>query len=179
MLPIVVLIGALTTTTAHAAAPYEHVKYSGSASFNHTICGLDVTNELEFSGVRVIREVKGSDGEAYLAHNNYATVETLTNPDTGRQVIARHNGVFHEQRGTHLGGDIWAFDVLDAGTYTLTTPDGARLLRERGVVKLHQVFDLEGDGQPGGILLSEELTAVNGPHTPESAFCTAFLGALT
>jgi hypothetical protein len=179
LLPIVVVIGLFTPSVAQAAPPVERMHYSGTDAFSETICGLDVSIAVEFSGVLVIRSVKESDGQAFLAHNNYETVETITNPDNGAQLLITANGVFHEQRATHVSGNLWAFDFLDAGTFTLTDLDGNRLLRERGVLKIRQVIDTLGDSQPGGELVSEELLAIHGPHATESTFCGVFLGQLT
>jgi hypothetical protein len=179
LLPIIVVVGLFTPAVAQAAPPYEHTRYSGTDSFSDTICGLGVTIDVEFSGVLVIRTVKDSDGQAFLAHNNYATVETITNPATGNQIIITANGVFHEQRATHVSGNLWSFDLQDAGTFTITDLDGNRLLRDRGVVKLRQLFDTLGDSQPGGILITEELLAIHGPHAEESIFCGVVVDQLT
>jgi hypothetical protein len=153
--------------------------YSGSDSFTDVICGLDVTIVGEYRGVLNIRTVKDSDGQAFLAHNNYETIETITNPATGNQLIITANGVFHEQHADQVEGNIWSFTFKDAGTFTLTTPDSTRLLRDRGVVEIRNVFDILGDAQPSGDLLSEELLSIHGPHADESTFCGTFLGQLT
>jgi len=177
--PIAILVTALIPGVAQAAPPYEHVKYSGTDSFTTTDCGLDVSVDVAFNGVLHIRTVKDSDGQAFLAHNNYDTTETITNPANGQQLIIRANGVFHEQRATHIEGDIWAFEFLDAGTFTLSDLDGNVLLRDRGVVKVRQVFDTLGDSQPGGEILSEELLSIAGPHATEDTFCQTYLAQLT
>ncbi len=179
LLPIIVVIGLFTPAVAQAAPPYEHTRYSGTDSFSDTLCGLAITGTVEFNGVLMIRTVKDSDGQAFLAHNNYETVEIITNPATGSQVVLTANGVFHEQRATHVSGNLWSFDILDAGTFTLTDPDGNRLLRDRGVLKIRQVFDTLGDSQPGGVLITEEFLAIHGPHAEESTFCGVVLDQLT
>jgi hypothetical protein len=177
--PIALLIGALTPGVAQAAPPYQHLHFSGTDSFTDTICGLDVTVDVEFSGVSVIRTVKDSGGQAFLAHNNFETTETITNPVNGQQLVININGVFHEQRATHVEGTVWAFESIDAGTFTLYDPDGNRLLRDRGVVKLRAIFDTLGDSQPGGVLIVEELLAIHGPHADESTYCNVVLAQLT
>jgi hypothetical protein len=78
LLPIIVVIGLFIPTAAQAAPPYEHTHYSGTDSFTETICGLDLTIDVEFRGVLVIRALKDSDGQAFLAQKNYETVETIT-----------------------------------------------------------------------------------------------------
>jgi hypothetical protein len=179
LLPIVAVVGLFTPAVAHAAAPYLHEHYSGSDSFTDTICGLETTNTVEFSGVVTIRTVKDSDGQAFLAHDNYLTVETITNPANGNQLIITANGVFHEQHATFVGGTVWAFDARDAGTFTLTDPDGNILLRDRGVVLLHAIFDTLGDSQPGGELIVEDPPIFHGPHSEDSVFCGVVLDQLT
>ena len=179
LLPMIVAIGLFTPTVAQAAPPYQHMRYSGSDSFTNTICGLDVTIDTEFHGVFTIRTVKDSGGQAFLAHDNHESVDTITNPDTGKQLIITTNDVFHEQRAKHVEGNAWMFEAVTAGTFTLTTLDGTRLLRDRGVMKVRAVFDTLGDGQPGGILISEEVLAVHGPHADDSTFCSTFLAQLT
>jgi hypothetical protein len=52
------------------------------------------------------------------------------------------------------------------------------LLRETGLVELAYVFDTLNDGQPGGVLLSEEFVRASGQHPTFSEgfdFC-GFLG---
>ena len=179
LVPIIVVIGLFTPTVAQAAPPYDHMHYSGTDSFTDTLCGLAITGTVEFSGVTTVRTVKGSDGQAFLAHNNYETVETITYAATGNKIVFTANGVFHEQRASHVSGTVWSFDFLDAGTFTITDLDGNRLLRDRGVIKIRQLFDTLGDSQPGGILISEELLALHGPHADESTFCNVVLDQLT
>jgi hypothetical protein len=179
LLPVVVVIGLFTPTVAQAAAPYDQAHYSGSDSFTDTVCGLDVTIDVEFSGVVVIRTVKDSDGQAFLELNNYEFTETHTNLATGNQLILSGNGVFHELRGTLVEGTVWAFDALDAGMFTVTDPDGNVLLRDRGVVRLHAIFDTLGDSQPGGVLISEDPPVFHGPHSDDAAFCAVYVDQLT
>ena len=176
LLPVALVIGLLTPGVAQAAAPFDHFRYSGTDSFTATDCGLDVAVQVEFRGVVTIRTVNDSDGQAFLAHDNYESTETITHD--GNQLVLHGNGVFHEQRGRHVEGTIWAFEFIDAGTFTMLDADGNRLLRDRGVIKIRTVVDTLGDSQPGGILLSEELLALHGPHADESTFCTLFLGEL-
>jgi hypothetical protein len=179
LLPIIVVIGLFTPAVAQAAPPYEHMHYSGTDSFTDTLCGLAVTGTVVFSGVTTVRTVKDSDGQAFLAHNNYETVETITYAPTGNQIVFTANGVFVEQRASHVSGTVWTFDFLDAGTFTITDPDGNRLLRDSGVVKIRQLFDTLGDSQPGGVLITEELLALHGPHADESTFCDVVVDQLT
>ncbi|MFI7067360.1 hypothetical protein ACIBL3_40650 [Kribbella sp. NPDC050124] len=180
LLPLIaVLIGLLTAGVAQAAPPYTHERYSGSDSFDDTICGLAAHFDVEFSGVVTIRTVKGSDGQAFLAHDNYLTVETVTNPANGQQIVIRANGVFLEQHATHVSGNIWRFEARDAGTFTITDPAGHRLLRDRGVVVLGAVFDTLGDSQPGGVLVVEDPPVFHGPHSDDATFCGVVLDQLT
>ena len=41
---------------------------------------------------------------------------------------------------------------------------GNVILRDRGVIRHHFLFDTLGDGMPGGITLDDQIIGVGGPH---------------
>ena len=177
------LLGALVLTVAVSgtaqAKPYEIFRDSGDYSFDETICDIDVEIVGSFSVVVINRPVPDSDGQAFFGHTTYEFSEVHTNDDNGHQLLVRGKGVFHETSATHVEGDIWEFEAIDAGTFTLSTADGERLLRDRGVIKLRAVFDTLGDGQPGGEVLVEEVTSIHGPHADDSTFCDVYVAEMT
>jgi hypothetical protein len=177
------LLGALVLTVAVSgtaqAKPYEIVRDSGDYSFGENICGIDVEIAGSFSVVVINRPVPDSDGQAFFGHTTYEFSEVHTNTANDHQLLVRGKGVFHETSATHVEGDIWEFEALDAGTFTISTTDGERLLRDRGVVKFRALLDTLGDGQPGGELLEEEITAVHGPHADDSTFCGVYVAEMT
>lgn len=165
---------------AQAAKPLDHGHWEGTDSFDVEDCGVVLHIDAAFDGVTTIRVVRGSDGQAFLAHDNYEFSETITladdDPTTNEYVTTHGKGNFVEQHATHLYGDVWRFEAIDAGTFTVRDSDGNVLLRARGVVQLTAVFDTLGDGEPGGVLISEEVV-VRGPH-PDT-FCDVVLAELT
>lgn len=77
----------------------------------------------------------------------------------------RGHGLFKEFTARHVAGNIWEFTAHEVGQpQTIEGSDGNVVLRDRGRVTFRAFFDTEGDGQPGGILLEEEVTGVSGPH---------------
>ena len=150
---------------AAQAAPVIHEHYAASESFTTEACGFTLNVENEFSGQFLVREVKGSGGQAYLAMDNYTFRSVQTNADNGKWLVIRGNGTFKEMTATHVEGNVWEFTAMDVGQpFVLEDSSGNVVLRDRGRITYRAVFDTEGDGQPGGILLEEELTGINGPH---------------
>ncbi|HEU0041582.1 MAG TPA: hypothetical protein VFQ15_04440 [Jiangellaceae bacterium] len=161
------------SVAATAAPPVEREHYSFTDVFTETECGFAVDFVVEGGGLLMVREVRGSDGQAFLALDNYEFRAVLTNADTGAFMVVRGNGLFKETSGTHVEGNIWEFTAMDVGQpLVVEDSDGNVVLRDRGRVTFRALFDTLGDSQPGGILLEEEITGVNGPHPSLDAdFC--------
>jgi YD repeat-containing protein len=165
--------GVLLVPAAASAAPYENFTYSGTDEFTYSDCGTTLHEEVTFSGHVLTKEVRGSDGQAFLAHQNYRFESVFTNVETGLSMVMSGTGTFKEIHATHLGGDLWEFTWHDAGQpLRITDPDGTVLAFERGVVQGSIVFDTLGDGQPGGELVSEEEPVFRGKfETGNLSFC--------
>jgi hypothetical protein len=170
-----------TPATAHAGKPYfptEH--YAGTDSFDEEdFCGIEVHFEVEFSGVSHVLPVKDSDGQAFFGFDNYEFREVISTADGS---ISTHaNAIFHEQKATHIGGNIWEFQFMDAGTFRVYDSDGNLLLRATGVFKASEQFDVLGDSQPGGVPVpgTFELIANHGQSFDDEEFCAAVLPELT
>ena len=176
-----------TPVAAQAGKPYEKTfHYDGTDSFDEEdFCGIEAHFEVEFSGATKILPVKGSDSQAYFGFDNYEFREVISTEDGS---ISTHgNGSFHEQKATHVSGDIWEFQFIDAGTFRVYDSDGNLLLRAAGVFKASEQFDTRGDAQPGGDPLTTpdgehytfEVLAEHGPGFTEEEFCAAVLPELT
>jgi len=166
--------------TAYAAPPVEHVQYEWSETATFEECGLTIESEASGSGHFLVREVAGSDGQAYLAHDNYTFRDVLTNTENGEWFVIHGRGLFKELTGVHVEGDIWEFTAQDVGQpFVIEDSSGKVVLRDRGRLTYRQLFDTEGDGQPGGLILEDELTGVSGPHPSLTAdFCEVILDLL-
>ena len=170
-----------TPVAAHAGKPYEKTShYAGTDSFDEEdFCGIEVHFEVEFSGSAHILPVKGSDDQAYFGFDNYEFREVIS---TENGSISTHgNGIFHEQKATHIGGNIWEFQFMDAGTFRVYDSDGKLLLRATGVFKASEQFDVLGDSQPGGFPVPDtfEPIASHGLSFTDEEFCAAVLPELT
>jgi hypothetical protein len=119
------------------------------------------------------REVKGSDGQAYLAHDVVSFRNVLTNPATGEWMLLRGSQQYKEMTGRHIEGTIWEFTAQYVGQpFVIENSQGEVVLRDRGRTTSRFLFDTLGDGQPGGELLGEVTTGVFGPHPSLDAdFC--------
>lgn len=159
--------------TAYAAPPVEHEHYEFAESTTFDECGFTIRSDYTASGTVMIKEVAGSDGEAYLGQDNYRFRNVLTNVDTGEHFVVSGKGMFKEMTGVHVEGDIWEFTTQDVGQpLVIEDSDGNIVLRDRGRITYRALFDTLGDGQPGGVIIEEEITGVSGPHPSLSAdFC--------
>ena len=172
-----------TPVAAQAGQPFDKsAPYSGTDSFDENdFCGIKVHFEVEFSGVSKVLPVKGSGGQAFFGFDNYEFREVISTKDGS---ISTHgNGSFHEQKATHISGDIWEFQFIDAGTFRVYDADGNLLLRSTGVFKASEQFDTFGDSQPGGEPVDDgatfEVLAAHGQSFSDEEFCAAVLPELT
>ena len=179
---VAMLLGFGLATPAQAAAPFDHGTFAGEVSFDFEDCGLALHSEVTFRGVSTLHIVRGSGGTAFLAHDTFKIEEVITldddDPATTESVTVRHQGNFREQHATHVTGNIWRFEAIDAGIFFLYGSDGRLLARSAGVVDLSIEFDTLGDQQPGGIPLFEtELVVEHGPKFDN--FCELVVAYLT
>jgi hypothetical protein len=171
-----------TPVAAHAGKPVEKsAPYSGTNSFDDPdFCGIAVHFEVEFSGVSKVLPVKDSDGQAFLGFDNYEVSEIISTKHGWIRTAG--NGAFHEQKATHVTGDIWEFQFIDAGTFRVYDSAGDLLLRANGVFKASEQFDTLGDSQPGAVPVEPStfrVIADNGQTISDSEFCDAVLRELT
>ena len=170
-----------TPAAAHAGKPYfPSERYAGTDSFDEEdFCGIEVHFEVEFSGVSHVLPVKGSDGQAFLGFDNFEVTEIISTEDGW--IRTERNAAFHEQKATHVSGNIWEFQFIDAGTFRVYDSDGTLLLRANGVFKASEQWDTLGDSQPGAVPVPDtfEVIASNGPSFTDEEFCAAVLPELT
>ena len=147
------------------------------------ICGIALVRDSTFSGSFRIRVDKASDGQAFLQRLNFRFVDTFTNPLNGRSMTFEGRSITNEVTAKQVDGDVYEFTTVEAGQpFTVRDGDGNVVLRDRGVLRHHVLFDTLGDGAPGGILLDDEIVAVGGPHPgfdqPEEEFCAMIDGLI-
>jgi hypothetical protein len=168
------LAAAAVPDVAQAAPPI--VNFHGDVPESRTFsdCGFTIQSEKVTKEHVVIREVEGSNGEAFLGHLNYKSREVLTNPATGAWFVILRHGLYKEFTARHIQGNIWEFTAHDVGQpFLVEDSDGNVVQRNRGRVTYRIVLDTQGDNHPGGIELVREITSVSGPHSPEDVCAIA------
>ena len=167
---------------AAATAPVDRGHFTDSGSFDSEICGLDVHIEGTIKDTYVLRVAKDSDGQAFPVHDSLHITERITLADddetTNAFVTTKFHDSFTEQRATHVEGNVYEFEGVSAGSYTLYASDGRALVRDRGSVHFSFLFDTLGDGQPGGVY-GPETAVVRGPHLSDEEFCGILVAELT
>ena len=163
-----------TPVAAHAGKPVEKAAhYSGTDSFDEPdFCGIPVHFEVEFSGVAKILPVKGSDGQAFFGFDNYEVTEIISTDDGW--IRTHGNGAFHEQKATHIAGDIWEFQFIDAGTFRVYDSEGNLLATApTGSSRRLSSGTTLGDSQPGAVPVPDTFgcsrTTVRRSRTTNSA----------
>jgi hypothetical protein len=159
---------------AQAARPIVnfHGEVPASRTFND--CGFTIQLEKVTKEHVMIREVEGSNGQAFLGHVNSKSREVLTNPATGAWFVILRHSLYREFTGRQIQGNIWEFTAHEAGQpFTVEDSDGNVVQRNRGRVTYRIVFDTQGDTEPGGIELVREVTSVSGPHLSEDVCAIA------
>ena len=148
---------------ALAAPPVEHEHYEFQELGSFDDCGFQIDYDWQGRGQFLIRELKGSDGQAFLLHDNHSFRTVFSNPATGAWMVVRGKSLFKEITGTHVEGDLWEFTAHEAGQpFVVEDSDGNVVARSSGLVIYRALFDTLGDGEPGGELLDVEVTAVHG-----------------
>ena len=137
--------------------------FSGTDSFSYSDCGFPVDVETSFHGHALVRVLK--NGQAFLGHTNIWFEDVHTNRQTGRSFVLRGHSLFKEISGTHVEGDIYEFEAIEAGQpFVVEDSDGNVVVRDRGVIRFRSLFDTLGDGMPGGELVADLDAVVHGPH---------------
>jgi hypothetical protein len=166
-------------SAAQAGKAVIHTPFADSGSFvEPDFCGIAAQVDFTEIGTTVVRPVKGSGGQAYFGHTNFELTEVISTANGSITIVTRK--VFHEQRATHVEGDVWQFEWIDAGTFSVYDASGRLLLRASGVFKATQQFDTLGDGAPGGqpVLGTFDVLSERG-RTVDDRFCEAVLPELT
>ena len=92
------------------------------------------------------------------------------------------SNIFNEVKAVPLGGNLFRFTAVEAGQpFRLYDSQGILLLRDSGVIRHSAVFDTEGDGTPGAVLIEEFEPSVRGPHPGffDETLCPVLVPLLT
>ena len=167
------VLAAIVPASAQAGQPVEHIRGQIDEMGSFDDCGFRIDFHFTASFHVLLREVRGSDGQAFLGQEDFHFRNVLTNPATGESFVVHGDSLFKELKARHVEGDLWEFTAHEVGSpFVVEDSAGNVVLRDRGRLTLRATFDTLGDSQPGGILLHEEITGVHGPHPGLDAdFC--------
>jgi hypothetical protein len=70
----------------------ENIHYENVDGGSFDDCGFTIDFESTNTGHFMVREVEGSDGQAFLGHDNVQFRNVLTNPETGAFMVVRGHG---------------------------------------------------------------------------------------
>lgn len=162
---LIAVVAVAVLAVAAGATVVEKGTYSNPYSFTFDDCGFDVLVEGVDSGHYSIRAGKGKTDTAFFLHDNYSYSNTQTNVETGAFFTVRGHAVFNEIKATPVGGNIFEFEAVEAGQpFAIYDSAGNLVLRDRGSIHHHVLFDTLGDDDPGGVDLGYLGADVHGPH---------------
>jgi hypothetical protein len=158
---------------AASATVVDRGHYTDSYTDGYSDCGFDVVVQGTASGHFRVRAGKGKTATVFFVNDNFSYTETHTNPDTGEFVTIKGNGVFNEIKATRISGNIFEFTAVEAGQpFAVYDSAGRLILRDRGSLHHHAIFDTGGDNVPGAVPIEELETDVHGPHPGfDTDFC--------
>ena len=158
------------------ATIFERGTFSFQESVDEDLCGIAVRRDTTVSGKFRTRTGKGDLDQAFFGMLNVEFSDTFTNLATGAFFTIEGKSLANKDvKATPIGGNVFEFKVLEAGTTVVRDVDGNVVLRDAGSFWRTILFDTLGDSQPGGDVLDETITRVNGPHPgldmDDAAFC--------
>jgi len=155
------------------ATVLKETPFSGSDSFDYSDCGYPIEVEAEFEGTASIRVGKNRDSSAFFLRQSFSFREVHTNPLTGEWFVIRGHSTFIEVKATQIEGSIYEFTQVESGQpFGVEDSSGRVVLRDRGSIRYHVVFDTGGDDLPGGEFIDFLGVDVSGPHPGfDGEFC--------
>jgi hypothetical protein len=171
---VAVLVAAVAIPGVAQAAPPVRFEVTESGSRND--CGFTIEFERTISHQFLVREVRGSEGQAFLGQDNFQFQVVYTNPVTGAFMVERGRATFKELTARHVAGDIWEFTAHEVGHFVIVDSEGNIVASDSGRVTLRVLFDTFGDSQPSGETLEVEVTGEHGRHFDFCAIATKLIG---
>ena len=175
---ILALLGAVALAAWPAmtgATVIDKQRFSDSGTDTVEECGRTLDHDFSFTGTGHVRVGKGKFDTAFFAHSNVSFTDTFTNPANDRFYTTSGRLTFQETKAVPVGGTIFEFTSINAGTVRLGDSDGNTVLVDHGNVRTTILFDTLGDDTPGGLFVDLVSETVHGPHPlfnlTEEEFC--------
>lgn len=152
-----------------------------------------------FHGQDLIKPVPGST-EAFFGHTNYSFRAEHVNLANGETFSVKIEGIFKERTAELLDaeapfdfptprdeegglipivGPVYEFTAIEVAHVMVWDDSGRLVYNERGRILWEAVFDTRGDGQPGGVLISEAEPVILSGSLPFFEFCDMALDLTT
>ena len=145
LLPAALAALVVSMASPAGAAPLEREHYSGTDHFIDESCGFEVTVDVEFSGVFMLKAPK-DEGAPPRLFDNYEAHETLTAEGSTRVLTVDHQGLYKDLRITHVEGTVYQFVSQESGQpFVVRDEDGTVLIRDRGLLRTTFQVDTHGD----------------------------------
>lgn len=176
---VVSLLLAGTTASSAAATVVRLEPVHGTDSWEYSDCGYPVHVEAEFESTATLRVGKNRDESVFFvrAHGSYREVHT--NTLTGEWFVTRGQFTFRDVKATQVEGTVYEISSVQTGQpFVIEDSSGRVVVRDRGAIWQHLVFDTGGDDNPNAEFVDFLGLEVRGPHPGKfSDFC-GFAGDL-
>lgn len=174
--PVLFAVAAALATLACASSASATVVdggfYTDEYAFSYDDCGYDVDVVGTSSGHFRVRAGKGKSASAFFVNDNFRYTETQTNEETGAFVTITANAVYNEIKATRVSGNVFEFEAVEAGQpFRVFDSAGRLVVKDRGSIHHHFLFDTLGDDVPGGEFVEDLEPEVHGPHPGFDDFC--------
>jgi hypothetical protein len=157
------------------ATVIDKQRFSDSGTDTVEECGRTLDHEFSATGTGHTRVGKGKFDTAFFGHSNVSFTDTFTNPANDRFYTMSGRLTFQETKAVPVGGTIFEFTSINAGTVRLADSNGNTVLVDHGNVRTTILFDTLGDSTPGGVMLALLSEQTHGPHPlfnlTEDEFC--------
>jgi predicted esterase len=165
VLGVVSIVAAGVAASSADATVVRDVPLHDEYSFDYSDCGYPVHVDGVFDSVASLRVGKNRDESAFFLRERHSFREVHTNTLTGESFVARGQSSFREVKATQVEGTVYEFTQLEVGQpFVIEDSSGRVVLRDRGSIRYHVVFDTLGDAEPGGEFVEFLGFEVHGPH---------------
>jgi hypothetical protein len=156
---------ALVAGPPAGATVADRGSYADEYSVVNDECGYDIGMTGADEGRIQWRAGKRANATAFFVNDNFSFTDTWTNPQTGEFITVSGHAIFHDIKASRVEGDVFEFETVEAGQpFVIHDSDGELVLRFRGSIHHHVLFDTEGDDVHGGIEIEYLGADVHGPH---------------
>lgn len=170
----------VSATTATGSFQTPPTPYENIGNYNPRCKNVDVRVHYDYEGVYSVKNVAGTNGQAFLSKDDHTFTETWKLQETSKTLLTVTGSRVNEEISAKrvakadvpdrlipkqgLVGPIYRFTATEDATITVRDADGTTLVHSYGTRVFKVVLDTLGDSEPGGRVLSFGVASVSGPH---------------